>query len=198
MAECAQDASLANSCWQGRHAASTQTSFTLSPTALYASSVGEGCCREVRRQTCDLVTLMDVAQPLSHYFMFMEDDFRYACVRPASPHGGCHHSDLMAWRRPARCLSQSVSELSSMSTRPCLCCWLMKGRPSQKLCSLHDCRSSTDAVPCSGAGGDIYICTCIPHAHASRLSGMGTLIDHHCSVCCASGLAFEHSIHSCR
>ena len=36
------------------------------------------CCREVRRQTCDLVTLMDVAQPMSHYFMFMEDDFRCA------------------------------------------------------------------------------------------------------------------------
>ena len=37
-------------------------------------------CREVRRQTCDLVTLMDVAEPLSHYFMFMEDDFRCSCL----------------------------------------------------------------------------------------------------------------------
>ena len=35
-------------------------------------------CREVRRQTCDLVSLLEMAQPLSHYYMFMEDDFRLA------------------------------------------------------------------------------------------------------------------------
>lgn len=31
--------------------------------------------REVRRQTCDLVTLIEHAAPKSRYFMFMEDDF---------------------------------------------------------------------------------------------------------------------------
>lgn len=35
-------------------------------------------CREVRKQTCDLITLLEMAQPLSHYYLFMEDDFRYA------------------------------------------------------------------------------------------------------------------------
>ena len=33
-------------------------------------------CREVRKQTCDLITLLEMAQPLSHYYLFMEDDFR--------------------------------------------------------------------------------------------------------------------------
>ena len=32
--------------------------------------------REVRKQTCDLITLLEMAQPLSHYYLFMEDDFR--------------------------------------------------------------------------------------------------------------------------
>eukprot|EP00884_Botryococcus_braunii_P003153 jgi/Botrbrau1/12839/Bobra.0045s0008.1 len=32
--------------------------------------------REVRKQTRDLVTLMNMAKGLSHYYMFMEDDFR--------------------------------------------------------------------------------------------------------------------------
>ncbi|CAK0787359.1 hypothetical protein CVIRNUC_010579 [Coccomyxa viridis] len=32
--------------------------------------------REVRRQTCDLITLLEMAEPLSHYYLFMEDDFR--------------------------------------------------------------------------------------------------------------------------
>ncbi|CAL5222351.1 g4702 [Coccomyxa viridis] len=31
---------------------------------------------EVRKQTCDLITLLEMAQPLSHYYLFMEDDFR--------------------------------------------------------------------------------------------------------------------------
>ena len=35
-------------------------------------------CREVRRQTCDLISLLEMAQPLSHYYVFMEDDFRSA------------------------------------------------------------------------------------------------------------------------
>jgi len=36
-----------------------------------------GCmCREVRRQTCDLISLLEMAEPLSHYYMFLEDDFR--------------------------------------------------------------------------------------------------------------------------
>ena len=35
-------------------------------------------CREVRRQTCDLISLLEMAQPRSHYYMFMEDDFRLA------------------------------------------------------------------------------------------------------------------------
>ena len=32
-------------------------------------------CREVRRQTRDLVALLELAQPLGAYYMFMEDDF---------------------------------------------------------------------------------------------------------------------------
>lgn len=32
--------------------------------------------REVRRQTCDLISLLQSAHNASHYFMFMEDDFR--------------------------------------------------------------------------------------------------------------------------
>ena len=35
-------------------------------------------CREVRRQTCELITLLEMAQPLSLYYLFMEDDFRCA------------------------------------------------------------------------------------------------------------------------
>lgn len=35
-------------------------------------------CREVRRQTSELITLLEMAQPLSHYYLFMEDDFRCA------------------------------------------------------------------------------------------------------------------------
>lgn len=35
-------------------------------------------CREVRKQTCELITLLEMAQPLSHYYLFMEDDFRCA------------------------------------------------------------------------------------------------------------------------
>ena len=34
--------------------------------------------REVRQQTCDLITLMETAVPLSSYYLFMEDDFRCA------------------------------------------------------------------------------------------------------------------------
>ena len=34
--------------------------------------------REVRKQTCDLIELMETAQPMAHYYLFMEDDFR--CV----------------------------------------------------------------------------------------------------------------------
>ncbi|KAA6429434.1 MAG: hypothetical protein FRX49_00828, partial [Trebouxia sp. A1-2] len=30
----------------------------------------------VRRQTCDLIELMEMAQPIAHYYLFMEDDFR--------------------------------------------------------------------------------------------------------------------------
>jgi len=33
-------------------------------------------CRQVRRQTCDLISLLEMAEPLSHYYMFLEDDFR--------------------------------------------------------------------------------------------------------------------------
>ena len=40
---------------------------------------GHVACREVRRQTCDLIELMEMAQPLAHYYLFMEDDFRYNC-----------------------------------------------------------------------------------------------------------------------
>ena len=32
--------------------------------------------REVRKQTCDLITLMEMAVPMSSYYLFMEDDFR--------------------------------------------------------------------------------------------------------------------------
>ncbi|KAK9825323.1 hypothetical protein WJX74_009420 [Apatococcus lobatus] len=32
--------------------------------------------REVRRQTCNLVALLEAAQPWAHHYMFMEDDFR--------------------------------------------------------------------------------------------------------------------------
>lgn len=31
---------------------------------------------QVRRQTCDLIELMEMAQPVAHYYLFMEDDFR--------------------------------------------------------------------------------------------------------------------------
>lgn len=40
--------------------------------------------REVRKQTGDLITLLEMAQPLSHYYLFMEDDFRCA---PQGLHG---------------------------------------------------------------------------------------------------------------
>lgn len=39
--------------------------------------------REVRRQTCDLISLLQSAHNASHYFMFMEDDFRWA--GPSAP-----------------------------------------------------------------------------------------------------------------
>ncbi len=32
--------------------------------------------RQVRQQTCDLVTLLEMAAPQSYYYLFMEDDFR--------------------------------------------------------------------------------------------------------------------------
>ena len=32
----------------------------------------------MRKQTSELITLLEMAQPLSHYYLFMEDDFRYA------------------------------------------------------------------------------------------------------------------------
>ena len=32
----------------------------------------------MRKQTCDLITLLEMAAPLSHYYLFMEDDFRCA------------------------------------------------------------------------------------------------------------------------
>jgi len=33
-------------------------------------------CSEVRKQTCDLITLMEMGAATSQYYMFMEDDFR--------------------------------------------------------------------------------------------------------------------------
>lgn len=33
-------------------------------------------CRQVRKQTCDLITLLETSLPMSHYYLFMEDDFR--------------------------------------------------------------------------------------------------------------------------
>ncbi|KAK9919150.1 hypothetical protein WJX75_009727 [Coccomyxa subellipsoidea] len=32
--------------------------------------------RQVRKQTCDLITLLETSLPMSHYYLFMEDDFR--------------------------------------------------------------------------------------------------------------------------
>ena len=81
-----------------------------SPTTIFnASTKSKGCCREVRRQTCDLVTLMDVAQPLSHYFMFMEDDFRHVSV------------SRLTWWRSQSCTAlvlQADALLSGSSTCP--------------------------------------------------------------------------------
>ena len=45
----------------------------------------ECACREVRKQTCDLITLLEMAEPLSHYYLFMEDDFR--CATAEGAHG---------------------------------------------------------------------------------------------------------------
>ena len=45
----------------------------------------ECACREVRKQTCDLITLLEMAEPLSHYYLFMEDDFR--CATASGAHG---------------------------------------------------------------------------------------------------------------
>lgn len=39
-------------------------------------------CSEVRRQTCDLIELMETAQPIAHYYLFMEDDFRSGICPP--------------------------------------------------------------------------------------------------------------------
>ena len=39
----------------------------------------------MRRQTCDLITLLEMAEPLSHYYLFMEDDFR--CATASGAHG---------------------------------------------------------------------------------------------------------------
>ena len=39
--------------------------------------------REVRKQTLDLVQLLEHSQHLARYYMFMEDDFR--CERCSSP-----------------------------------------------------------------------------------------------------------------
>ena len=36
-----------------------------------------GRSREVRRQTCDLISLMEAGTPDSEHYMFMEDDFRH-------------------------------------------------------------------------------------------------------------------------
>ncbi len=36
--------------------------------------------RQVRKQTCDLVSLMETSAPFSHYYLFMEDDFRYSLM----------------------------------------------------------------------------------------------------------------------
>lgn len=30
----------------------------------------------MRRQTCDLIELMEMAQHMAHFYLFMEDDFR--------------------------------------------------------------------------------------------------------------------------
>jgi len=50
-------------------------------------------CSEVRRQTCDLIELMEMAQPLAHYYLFMEDDFR-CCTHPIMRAHAMHSSIL--------------------------------------------------------------------------------------------------------
>jgi len=38
--------------------------------------------REVRKQTLDLIQLLEHSQHLAQYYMFMEDDFRRASILP--------------------------------------------------------------------------------------------------------------------
>jgi hypothetical protein len=58
-------------------------------------------CSEVRRQTCDLITLMDLGAASSQYYMFMEDDFRvYAPHRHPNPRASVSSSRASPPHRP--------------------------------------------------------------------------------------------------
>ena len=69
--------------------------------------------REVRKQTCDLITLLEMAQPLSHYYLFMEDDFRCAPQGLKSWSGSCSLCHALPLQ-PALLVCQPVQQVKCL------------------------------------------------------------------------------------
>ena len=122
--------------------------ISLDPSSSCQSLKESFCCREVRRQTCDLIELMEMAQPMAHYYMFMEDDFRCTslmhCLMHCRMHCLMHCMNLLCINSGTVAMAQasnatlayllaSVAEISLMKNEHCpLIEWSHKKRAIQK------------------------------------------------------------------